>query len=128
MIKNADRLGPTSVPSDDPRITRLGRILRATHLDELPNLINVLKGDMNVIGPRPEIPYYVDKMPATVKRIILSVKPGCIDPATFHNLHEGRKLNGQPDPEAYYEQHIWPEKLMLQCDFITGFKKKRSGR
>lgn len=118
MCKGADRIGAFSVGADDVRVTRLGRIIRRTHLDELPNIINVIKGEMAIIGPRPEIPYYVDRMPTTIKSVILSVKPGCIDTATFWNLDEGEKLKGQPNPDLYYEQQIWPEKLRLQCQSI----------
>jgi len=118
MVKGADKLGSYSVAADDARVTRLGRILRRTHLDELPNFFNVLKGDMAFIGPRAEIPYYVEKMPPTIKKIVLSVKPGCIDLATLRNLQEGSLLKGKDDPEIYYEKVIWPEKLRLQCHCI----------
>jgi lipopolysaccharide/colanic/teichoic acid biosynthesis glycosyltransferase len=118
MCKDADRIGAFSVATGDLRVTSIGRVLRRTHIDELPNIINVIKGEMSIIGPRPEIPFYVDRMPEKIKNVILSVKPGCIDTATLWNIDEGKKLEGQADPDLYYEQYIWPEKLRLQCQSI----------
>ena len=118
MVQGADRCGPYSVAEDDGRVTRLGRFLRKYHLDELPNLVNVVRGEMSLFGPRPEVLYYVDKMPIDIRRVVLSVKPGCIDRATLNNLDEGKQLRGKEDPEAYYEKVIWPEKLRRQCESI----------
>ena len=118
MVKGADRLGPVSVSGDDKRVTLVGRFLRKWHIDELPNLINVAKGDMVLIGPRPEVKHYIDKLTAEQRKIVLSVKPGCLDPATLWNLNEGERLKGQEDPEAYYEREIWPQKVKMQIDYI----------
>jgi len=118
MVKGADKMGSFSVPEEDRRITSLGRILRKTHFDELPNLINVIRREMAFFGPRPEVPYYVNKMPPAIRRIVLSVKPGCIDKATIWNFNEAQRLKGKKDPEAYYEKVIWPEKLRRQCESI----------
>lgn len=118
MVKGTEKMGSFSIPEKDKRVTRIGRLLRKTHFDELPNLWNVLKGDMALFGPRPEVPYYVNKMPPAVRRVVLSVKPGCLDRATMWNFNEGQRLNGKEDPEAYYEEVIWPEKLRLQCESI----------
>ena len=119
MVQGADRIGPYSVADDDPRVTRIGRLLRRTHLDELPNLINVARREMRLFGPRPDVKHYIDKMTDDERRIILSVKPGCIDLATLRNLNEGERLKGQADPEAYYENVIWPEKKRLQIAWIN---------
>uniref|UniRef100_A0A6M3KAG0 Putative sugar transferase n=1 Tax=viral metagenome TaxID=1070528 RepID=A0A6M3KAG0_9ZZZZ len=118
MVKGTEKMGSFSIPEKDKRVTRIGRLLRKTHFDELPNLWNVLKGDMALFGPRPEVSYYVNKMPPAVRRVVLSVKPGCLDRATMWNFNEGQRLNGKEDPEAYYEEVIWPEKLRLQCESI----------
>lgn len=118
MVRGADKEGIYSIADDDPRVTRIGKMLRKTHLDELPNIINVVKGDMALFGPRPEVPYFVERMPPQVRKVILSVKPGCIDKATMNNLNEGRRLKGQRDPDAFYEREIWPTKLKLQCRSI----------
>ena len=118
MVQDADKMGSFSVAEDDRRITRIGHLMRRTHLDELPNLVNVARGEMAIFGPRPEIPYYVNKMPPTIRRVILSIKPGCIDKATMWNFNEGQRLKGKQDQEAYYEKVIWPEKLRRQCESI----------
>jgi len=118
MVQGADKIGSFSVAEDDQRVTRIGRLLRKAHLDELPNLINVIRGEMSIFGPRPEIGYYIDRMPSAIRRVVLSVKPGCIDKATLWNFNEGKRLKGKTDPEAYYEKVIWPEKLRRQCESI----------
>lgn len=119
MEIGADKRGTYSVAEDDARITRIGRILRRTHLDEIPNIINVIRGEMALFGPRPDIPYYVCKlMPPGIRCVVTSVKPGCIDIATLWNINEGKKLKGRKDPDRYYRYQIWPEKLRLQCQSI----------
>lgn len=127
MVQNADALGGYSVCEKDVRVTRIGRFLRRTHLDELPNLINVLRGEMVFIGPRPDVSYYANRIPEPERTIILSVKPGCIDPATLWNFNEGQRLNGKDDPERYYEEVIWPEKIKRQVVFIQSYLKRVSG-
>jgi len=122
MVRKADKTGGYSVSADDARVTGIGRILRMYHLDEFPNLINVIKGDMAIFGPRPEVPYYVEKMSPEEREVILSVKPGCVDLATFMNLDEGKQLEGKEDPEKYYEEVIWPLKKKKQIESIqSGF-------
>lgn len=125
MVHGAEKIGPFSVARSDIRVTRIGRFLRRTHLDEIPNLINVLKGEMSLIGPRPDVPHYADRIPEPDRTIILSVKPGCVDPATLWNFNEGAKLDGQEDPEKYYEEEIWPEKLLRQKTFVLRFLNRR---
>lgn len=122
MVKDAEKLGGPSTPIDDPRLTKIGIFLKRYQLDELPQLINVLKGEMSLVGPRPEVPLYVDMMTEEEKKIILSVKPGMTDLASLWNFHEGEILKGSKDPEKTYLEKIRPKKLKLQMEYV----KKRS--
>jgi lipopolysaccharide/colanic/teichoic acid biosynthesis glycosyltransferase len=117
MVVDADKLGGSSTPADDRRITRSGRWIRRLNLDELPQLINVLKGEMSIVGPRPEVPQYVALFSETEKQI-LSVRPGLTDWATLWNLDEGAVLAGAEDPEQVYLERIRPEKIRLQLEYI----------
>src|SRR3989344_2786822 len=76
MVVDAEEMGGPSTPIDDPRLTKIGKFLKRFQMDELPQLINVLKGEMSLVGPRPEVPFYVDMMAEEEKKIILSVRPG----------------------------------------------------
>jgi len=118
MVANAELLGPPSTAADDPRITRVGRILRRFNLDELPQFINVLKGDMSIVGPRPEVPEVIALLPAEEKQLILSVRPGITDLATIWIRNEGERLRGSADPHRKYLEEIWPEKRRLQLEYI----------
>ncbi len=118
MVINADKIGGPSTPIDDPRLTKIGKTLKKFQLDELPQLINVLKGDMSLVGPRPEVPFYVEMMTEEEKRIILSVRPGMTDWASLWNFHEGDVLKGSPDPEKTYQEKIRPEKIHLQIKYV----------
>ncbi len=117
MIVNAEKLGGPSTADDDPRITKVGRSLRKYKLDELPQLINVLKGEMSFVGPRPEVQHYVD-MFTEKERVILSVRPGITDWASLWNPAEGAVLAGSPDPEKTYMEKIRPEKIRLQLKYV----------
>jgi len=117
MVVNAENMGGTSTADDDPRITRVGRFLRRYKLDELPQLINVLKGEMSVVGPRPEVPFYVN-MFTEEEKAILNVRPGITDWASIWNPDEGAILAGSPDPEKAYMEKIRPEKIRLQLKYI----------
>jgi lipopolysaccharide/colanic/teichoic acid biosynthesis glycosyltransferase len=119
MVVNAEKLGGPSTPDDDPRITRVGKFLRKYKLDELPQLINVLKGEMTFVGPRPEVQQYVDMFNEEEKPI-LSVRPGITDWASLWNLDEGAVLAGGLDPEKTYMEKIRPEKIRLQLKYIRG--------
>ncbi len=121
MVVNADKIGGSSTADDDPRITRVGRFLRKYKLDELPQLINVLKGEMSLVGPRPEVQYYVD-MFTEEEREILSVRPGMTDWASLWNSDEGALLAGSDDPDRTYLEIIRPEKIRLQLEYV----RKRS--
>ena len=117
MVVDAEKLGGPSTPDDDPRITKTGNLLRKFKLDELPQLINVLKGEMSFVGPRPEVPMEVKTYNDEEKRI-LTVKPGITDYAslTFHN--EGEILKGSEDPHQAYREKIRPEKLRLGLKYV----------
>jgi lipopolysaccharide/colanic/teichoic acid biosynthesis glycosyltransferase len=117
MVVNADKIGGSSTADDDPRLTTIGKFLRKYKLDELPQLFNVLKGDMSFVGPRPEVPFYVD-MFTDEEKAILSVKPGITDWASLWNSDEGALLAGSVDPEKDYMEKIRPEKVRLQLRYI----------
>jgi lipopolysaccharide/colanic/teichoic acid biosynthesis glycosyltransferase len=117
MVVGADHLGPSSTAADDPRITPIGRTLRRLSFDELPQFINVLKGDMSVVGPRPQVPWAVERYTAE-ERLILSVRPGITDWASLWVGDEGERLRGSTDPDRDYLEKIWPEKRRLQLEYI----------
>jgi lipopolysaccharide/colanic/teichoic acid biosynthesis glycosyltransferase len=117
MVVNAEQLGGASTANDDPRVTKTGRFLRKYKLDELPQLINVIKGEMSVVGPRPEVPHYVEML-TREEKAILSVRPGITDWATLWNPDEGAVLAGSPDPERLYMEKIRPEKIRLQLQYV----------
>jgi lipopolysaccharide/colanic/teichoic acid biosynthesis glycosyltransferase len=117
MVVNADKIGGPSTADDDPRVTRIGKFIRKCKLDELPQLINVLKGEMSFVGPRPEVPFYVNMFTKEEKKI-LSVKPGITDWASLWNSDEGAILAGSSDPEKTYMEKIRPEKLRLQLKYV----------
>ncbi len=118
MRSDADKISSSpSCADDDPRVTRLGRILRDYKLNELPQFINVLLGDMSFVGPRPEVPSEVATYSVEEKRI-LTVRPGITDYASlaFHN--EGALLNGYADPHEAYRKIIKPGKLRLALKYV----------
>jgi len=117
MVVNAEKLGGPSTADDDPRITKIGRYLRKFKLDELPQLINVLKGEMSIVGPRPEVQHYVDMFTEEEKQI-LNVPPGITDWASLWDSDEGALLAGSDDPEKVYMEQIRPTKLQLQLKYV----------
>ena len=117
MVTDAEKLGGPSTADDDPRITKVGRLLRKYKLDELPQLINVLKGEMSFVGPRPEVQHYVD-MFTDEEKIILDVRPGITDWASLWNPDEGAILAGSSDPEKTYMEKIRPQKIKLQMKYV----------
>jgi lipopolysaccharide/colanic/teichoic acid biosynthesis glycosyltransferase len=117
MIPDADRRGGYSTADDDPRITRFGKVLRRYKLDEIPQLINILKGEMSFVGPRPEVQHYVNLF-TDEEREILSVRPGITDWASLRNPDEGSILAGSPNPDKTYLEEIRPEKLRLQLEYV----------
>jgi lipopolysaccharide/colanic/teichoic acid biosynthesis glycosyltransferase len=103
--------GPLITVGDDMRITRAGRFLRRSKLDELPQLIDVLQGTMSLVGPRPEVPRYVALYPPALRDKILSVRPGITDPASIAYRDESTLLAQAADPERAYVEQVMPEKL-----------------
>ncbi len=118
MVVDADKIGGPSTSADDPRLTDIGKFLRKHNLDELPQLWNVLKGDMSFIGPRPEVPSEVETYKEEVKKEILSVKPGMTDLATLADIHEEEILRGSKDPHKAYREKIKPQKIKLALRYV----------
>lgn len=114
----AERQGQLTV-GDDARITRVGRWVRARRFDELPQLIDVLKGDMSIVGPRPEVPRYVALYPPELRAQVLAVRPGITDPAALAFRDEAKLLAAAPDPEREYVEVIMPMKLRHAVDYAS---------
>jgi len=117
MVPDAERRGGAETPADDPRITWVGALLRRYKLDELPQLINVLLGDMSLVGPRPEVLDEVRRY-GDRERALLSVRPGLTDWASIKFRHEGEILRGAPDPGKVYHETIQPEKIRLGLKYV----------
>jgi lipopolysaccharide/colanic/teichoic acid biosynthesis glycosyltransferase len=117
MVDAAERLGPGVTRDNDPRVTPLGRVLRQTKLDELPQLINVLVGDMSLVGPRPELPRYVERFPEEYREI-LRVRPGITDPASIAYRDESALIEPGEDSEEQYVRVILPHKLRLSREYV----------
>lgn len=117
MVENASQVGAKLTARNDPRITVIGQILRWLKIDELPQLLNVLKGDMSVIGPRPEIPEIVD-LYTEEQREVLSVRPGMLGPSQIIGRNELEKYPDDVDVEPYYIEHILPEKLSTDLEYV----------
>ena len=116
MREGAAAAGPGITRSGDDRITRVGGWLRRTKLDELPQLINVWKGDMSLVGPRPEDPRYVESYTAEQRRV-LSVRPGITSAASVLYRHEEELLQGE-DWERTYREKVMPDKLRIELDYL----------
>ena len=110
--------GPQITVGADARITRAGAFLRRHKLDELPQLIDVLKGDMSLVGPRPEVPRYVAMYPPALREKVLSVRPGITDPASLQFRDESALLARAADPEREYREVVLPQKLRLAADYV----------
>jgi lipopolysaccharide/colanic/teichoic acid biosynthesis glycosyltransferase len=119
MVADAPQRGPALTVGDDMRITRSGRWLRRTRLDELPQLIDVLAGHMSLVGPRPEVPQYVAHYPAALRERALSVRPGITDPSSLLYLDESAMLARAVDPEREYIEVILPRKLQCAADYAA---------
>jgi lipopolysaccharide/colanic/teichoic acid biosynthesis glycosyltransferase len=111
MVVDAPLQGPAITIGQDPRITRVGAWLRRTKLDELPQLIDVLLGDMSLVGPRPEVPQYVALYPADLRERVLAVRPGITDPVSLKLADEASVLAAATDPERTYREELLPAKL-----------------
>jgi lipopolysaccharide/colanic/teichoic acid biosynthesis glycosyltransferase len=116
MIVDAEKFGLSITKRGDRRVTRIGRILRATKLDELPQLWNVLRGDMSLVGPRPEVPRYVARYTAEQRRV-LELKPGMTDVASLAFRHEERMLGCAQDPEQFYLECCLPRKIEMNLGY-----------
>lgn len=118
MVVDADRIGRALTVSGDPRVTQTGAWLRRWKLDELPQLINVLTGEMGFVGPRPELPRYVALYTESQRRV-LDLRPGITDLASIAYRHESDLLEGHDDPEAYYTGTILPDKIRINLDYAA---------
>jgi lipopolysaccharide/colanic/teichoic acid biosynthesis glycosyltransferase len=117
MIVDAERHGGSATAGDDPRLTSIGRFLRRYKIDELPQLFNVLKGEMSFVGPRPEVQKYVDRY-SDDDKAIFELRPGITDWASIWNSNEAAVLEGSSDPEKSYEELILPTKIALQRKYL----------
>ncbi len=118
MVQDAPQRGAAITAGCDPRITRVGRILRTTKLDELPQLWNVLKGEMSLVGPRPEVEKYVQLWEPALREVVLSVRPGITGLTQIRYRHEERLLAQHADPEKYYRETLLPLKLQSDVEYV----------
>jgi lipopolysaccharide/colanic/teichoic acid biosynthesis glycosyltransferase len=116
MVKNAEKIGGPSTGKNDPRVTRLGRFLRHYKVDELPQLINVLRGEMSIVGPRPEVPQYT-KLYTGDEELILSIRPGITDYASLRFRHLAEEL-GPGEVDRNYEERVRPLKNQLRVRYV----------
>lgn len=112
----------TITKADDPRITKCGAFFRKTKLDELPQLWNVLVGDMSFVGPRPDVPGYADQLTEDVRAVLLSIRPGITGPASLKYWNEEEVLSFQEDPERYNDDVIYPDKVKINLNYISNWK------
>ena len=119
-MKNVAGITTTVSTDEDPRITRIGRFWRKSKIDELPQLINVLLGQMSFVGPRPDVPGFADALIGGDK-IILTIKPGITGPASIYFKNEEELLAKQDDPEAYNKNVIWPKKVSINKKYIEDY-------
>ena len=118
MVVDADRQGRQITVGRDPRITRIGHWLRRFKLDELPQLLNVMTGEMSLVGPRPEVQRYVD-LYTPAQRTVLDLVPGITDPASIAYRNESELLANAEDPERYYIDKIMPEKIRINLEYAA---------
>lgn len=118
MVVDAEKLGRQITVGNDNRITKIGAFLRKYKIDELPQLINVFKGDMSLVGPRPEVPRYVN-MYTDEQRKVLDVKPGITDLASIRYRDENELLGKAENPDEFYINTIMPDKLALNMEYIN---------
>lgn len=117
MIKDADKLGKITIGKRDPRVTNVGHFLRSYKLDELPQLLNILKGEMSVVGPRPEVEEYVNLYTEEQNKVFLA-KPGLTDYASLKYINESEVLAKSSDPNKTYIEEVMPAKLQLNLKYI----------
>ena len=119
MRVRSSQAGPLITVAGDARVTRAGRWLRRTKLDELPQLLDVIRGDMSLVGPRPEVPRYMALYPDEARRLILSVRPGLTDRASIEFRDEERLLAAASDPERAYVEQVMPIKQRYYLDYVA---------
>jgi lipopolysaccharide/colanic/teichoic acid biosynthesis glycosyltransferase len=117
-LKPGSAMESSIAPEDDHRITRIGLPLRRTRLDELPQLYNLLLGNMSLVGPRPMVQHHIDALDSEVRSVLLSVRPGVTDPASVLYFAEDAVLAGRPAAEAEYLQRLLPVKAKVQLDYL----------
>ena len=117
MVQDAERRGPSSTSDGDVRVTRSGRFLRRYKLDELPQLLNVIAGDMSLVGPRPQVAWAVERY-TEEERAVLSLRPGITDCASLLFRNEGEILRGSDDPDGDYFIKIHPRKMRLSLEYV----------
>lgn len=110
--------GSPTASMDDPRMTPVGKWLRRFKLDELPTIWNMLRGDISVVGPRPDVPSEIESLHPDIRNIVLSVKPGLISPATLWDINEDEALAGEEDPHQAYLEKIKPIKYRLNVYYV----------
>lgn len=120
MRTGSDAEGLLTVGEHDTRITRIGYFLRKTKIDELPQLLNVLKGDMSLVGPRPEVRKYVD-LYTEEQRKVLSVRPGITDYASIEYVNESELLSKADDPDRVYIEEVMPNKIKLNMRYLDHY-------
>ena len=118
MCVGADKNGPSVTSADDKRITPVGRWLRVSKLDEIPQLINVLRGDMSLVGPRPQVPQFVEHFEPGKRDLVLRVRPGITGPTAIRFRNEAQLLANQPARETYYISEILPVKLEMDVEYV----------
>jgi len=117
MVLNADKIGPNVTSADDSRITKVGKFIRKTKIDELPQLFNVIRGEMSLVGPRPEVIKFVEKNRDAYEKV-LSVRPGITDNAAIEFRDEETLMNQYKDKEKAYLEYILPKKIKLYYNYI----------
>lgn len=127
MRHDADKTGGLITVGEDYRVTRIGKFLRKYKLDELPQFINIIKGDMSIVGPRPEVPKYV-ALYSERQRQVLTVRPGLTDYASIKYISESELLAQSPDPDKTYIEEIMPAKLELNLQYIANQSVKEDLR
>jgi lipopolysaccharide/colanic/teichoic acid biosynthesis glycosyltransferase len=118
MVMDAEKKGAKITTDGDARITKIGHFLREYKLDELPQLLNVLKGEMSLVGPRPEVPEYVEFYSDSMKKIVLSVPPGITDKASIEFRDESKILAGSINPVKDYQEKVLPIKLNYYKEYV----------
>ena len=117
MVIDAEKYGVHSTAADDKRITRVGKILRKYKLDEMLQLVNVVKGEMSMVGPRPQVAWAVESYSEEEKKVLLNMRPGITDEASIKFRNEGEILKGSSDPDRDYFKKIHPEKMRLSMAY-----------